>query len=155
MRVHLKIGKKDADLIYWIESLPSRCFSHYASKILEAEAKKKIANIPVYENEGLSEGIKEVAIYVQDKQAIAMLREIPKGKKSQYIKKIVRKHIAANYRKYLQKQEEKRTDEKAITEPLENKNNETDFNSTVAQSEPEEPVEVNDFRAKMMQMMNR
>lgn len=155
MRIHLKIGKKDADLIYWIESLPTGCFSHYATLILQAEVKKKIALIPVFDQEGLSEKTKEVAIYVYDKQVIAMIEGLPKGKRSQYIKRVVRKHINANYRKNSLKQEEKQTKEEKTIEPKNEQlaNNSTEISKPVVEKETSE--EDNDFRARMMQMMKR
>lgn len=155
MRIHLKIGKKDADLIYWIESLPYGCFSHYAVLILQAEVRKKIAVVPVYEQEGLSDKTKEVAIYVNDKQVISLIEGLPKGTRARYIKKIVRKHINANFRKNSQRQDEKQFEEnKSVpSQSTVMPNSQTEV-ANVNTTE-EKPTDVNDFRARMMKMANR
>lgn len=155
MRIHLKIGKKDADLIYWIESLPCGCFSHYAALILKAEVRKKIAIVPVYEHEGISDKTKEVAIYVNDKQVISMIESLPKGTRARYIKKVVRKHINANFRKNSQRQEDKQIEENKLDFSPEiqaaKSQNENEKKNTVE----EKTAEANDFRARMMKMTNR
>ena len=112
--------------------------------------KKRIALIPVFDQEGLSEKTKEVAIYVYDKQVIAMLEGLPKGKRSQYIKRVVRKHINANYRKNSLKQEEKQTKEDKNIEQKNEQlaNNSTELSEPVVEEETSE--EDNDFRARMM-----
>ena len=155
MRIHLKIGKKDADLVYWIESLPCGCFSHYAVLILQAEVRKKIAVIPVYEQEGISNKTKEVAIYVNDKQVISMIEGLPKGTRAKYIKKIVRKHINANFRKNSQRQDEKQIGEKkpVLPEKISTPQSQTDVVNKNASEE--KSAEVNEFRARMMKMANR
>lgn len=155
MNVHIKIGKKDADLIYWIESLPSGCFSHYASLILQAEIRKKIAVIPVYEQEGISEKTKEVVIYIHDKQVITMIQSLPKGTRAKYIKKVVRKHISANFRRNSQRSE-KQHEPKKSPDSVKLKEIDNDSTQKVDVTAAEEKLEeANDFRARMMQMMNR
>ena len=96
-----------------------------------------------------------------------MLRKIPQGKRSKYIRSIIRKHLAVNYRK---NQQQGQTFKKKEDIPKENANIDAEIVApTVEEKAPvqqsniqntkdetaKEEVPVNDFRAKMMRMTNR
>ena len=54
MQIHLRLGVKDADIIYWKNYLPKSCFCMYVKEILAAEKMKKIAVVPVPVKPGFS-----------------------------------------------------------------------------------------------------
>ena len=166
MKIHFVVGKKDGDIGYWMESLENGLFSNCVVAILDAELGEKIARIPVPKQKGRVSKKIDTSIYVSDENILEMLRKIPQGKRSKYIRSIIRKHLAINYKKSQQGQTFKRKDEvpkeKVNIEP-------TVVASTVEENVPvqksnvqntkeetaKEEVPVNDFRAKMMRMTNR
>ena len=90
-----------------------------------------------------------------------MLRNIPQGKRSKYIRSVIRKHLAVNYRKgqvFKTKEDiSKENNDTAIVAPaVEEK---APVQQSVTQNTNEETVKeevpVNDLRAKMMRMTNR
>lgn len=166
MKIHFVIGKKDGDIGYWMESLENGFFSYYVITILKAELRKKIALVPVPQQQGRITKKIDTSIYVSDKNVLEMLSEIPQGKRSRFIRNIIRKHLAVNYKKSQQlvqnaeKKEETPTKEmpvqtpiakvnvkKVVTNPYESKV------KPIEQEHTEEPI--SDFKAKMMRMANR
>lgn len=166
MKIHFVIGKKDGDIGYWIESLENDYFSHYVSIILKAELRNKIASLPVPQQRGRTSKTKDTSIYVSDKSILEMLSKIPQGKRSKYIRSVIRKHLAANYKKgskseqNMKKKEEPTSEEKndlITVEKIEEENDvinpdESKIKS-VEQDHTDEPI--SDFKAKMMRMANR
>lgn len=159
MRFHLIIGTKDADIAYWMDHLPKGSFSHYVVAILNAEIKKKIAVLPIPNEIGLLERSTNATIYFNSKSIEEFIAKIGKGKKGNYIKKIIRKHLEVNYRKAASKKElggaevianetkeiEKVDIQTAETVSVQQKGVNTE---TIANA-------ANDFRTKMMRMTNR
>ena len=167
MKIHFVIGKKDGDIGYWMESLETGLFSQCVNDILEAELGNKIARLPIPKQKGRISKKIDTSIYVSDENILKMLRNIPQGKRSKYIRSVIRKHLAFNYKKSQQQgQTFKRKDEvpkeKANIEPTvvasAVEENVPVQNSNVQNTKEEtakEEVPVNDFRAKMMRMTNR
>lgn len=164
MKFHLIIGTKDADIAYWMNHLPKGCFSHYVVAILSAEAKKKIAILPVPDEPGLLDHAQHASIYFESKQIEELLANVRKGKKGDYVKKVIRKHLNANYRRVSVKKSNDEIPEKVNTEV--NKEQETFENNAIKQVvvKTEISVEektntgehpVNDFRARMLRMTKR
>lgn len=164
MKFHLIIGTKDADIAYWMASLPKGCVSHYLVVILQAEIKKKIAILPVPEEPGLLEHTTHITIYFKSKQIEELLANVKKGKKGNYVKKIIRKHLGVNYRKATLKKQDDVRSEVVVTE----ENNEEKLLVSEANELVDQTVEVpedkksnvtenpgNDFKARMMRMTNR
>ncbi len=156
MRIHFVIGKKDADIAYWVKSLPYGCFSNYVVKILKAESKKKTANIPVPPEEGLLFRNIDTSIYVKDKQIINMIINNNLGKKTPFIKKVIRKHIALNYKRISRQnttgddketpvvEEKEMTSSIVVEEPAEPKTEES------VKNDNDEPTD--DFYARMLKL---
>lgn len=100
---HIYFGLKDADLIYWKQSVPDNCFGNYVRAILVAEKRKKIAYVPVPSQRGRAYGKSESKIHLVDKEAAALLESIPSYKRNTELKRILRKHLEANYNGYFSK----------------------------------------------------
>lgn len=167
MKIHFVIGKKDGDIGYWMESLENGLFSHCVVAVLDAELREKIAKIPVPKQKGRVSKKIDTSIYVSDEKILEMLRNFPQGKRSKYIRSIIRKHLAVNYRKNQQQGQAFKRKEDV---PKENANIDAEIVApTVEEKAPvqqsniqntkdetaKEEVPVNDFRAKMMRMTNR
>lgn len=165
MKIHFVVGKKDGDIAYWMESLENGLFSGYVITILKAELKKKIAIVPVPKEKGRISSKIDTSIYVSDENVLEMLSQIPQGKRSRFIRSVIRKHLSANYKKssqIVQSAETKEVqsnevkpeqatvavarEEKHVANPDESKA------KPVEQEHAEEPI--SDFKAKMMRMAN-
>ena len=161
MKIHFVIGKKDGDIGYWMESLENGLFSQCVNEILEAELGNKIARLPIPKQKGRISKKIDTSIYVSEENILEMLRNIPQGKRSKYIRSVIRKHLAVNYRKgqvFKTKEDiPKENNDTAIVAPaVEEK---APVQQSVTQNTNEETVKaevpVNDLRAKMMRMTNR
>ena len=161
MKIHFVIGKKDGDIGYWMESLDNGLFSQCVNDILEAELGNKIARLPIPKQKGRISKKIDTSIYVSEENVLEMLRNIPQGKRSKYIRSVIRKHLAVNYRKgqvFKTKEDvPKENNDTAIVAPaVEEK---APVQQSVTQNTDEETVKaevpVNDLRAKMMRMTNR
>lgn len=97
MQIHLRLGVKDADIIYWKNSLPKSCFCMYVKEILAAEKNKKIAAVPVPAVPGFDRQKVDYKLIIQDKALIQYVKNFPEWKRSTTIKQIVKKHLKANY----------------------------------------------------------
>ena len=166
MKIHLVIGKKDGDIGYWMESLETGLFSGYVHAILKAELKKKIATVPVPEKQGTIIKKIDTSIYISDKNVLEMISNFPQGKRSKIIRRIIRKHLAVNYKRgapIIHVQEKKDDVEstenqeqiKVADTPKEMKEVVADESKIkpIEQEHTEEPI--SDFKAKMMRMANR
>ena len=94
--IRFKLAKEDTDLIGWKNSLPLRSFNETINKILVSESIGQIARIP-YEFSS-SEVAEEdrTGFYVDDENVLALLGSIERGKRTDAIKGIIRKHIQYN-----------------------------------------------------------
>ena len=95
-----------------------------------------------------------------------MLSQIPQGKRSRFIRSVIRKHLSVNYKKSSQivqsaeKNEEQSNEVKAVqttgVAAREEKHVATPDESKTKPVEPEKTEEpISDFKAKMMRMANR
>ena len=161
MKIHFVIGKKDGDIGYWMESIENGLFSQCVNDILEAELANKIARLPIPKQKGRISKKIDTSIYVSDENILEMLRNIPQGKRSKYIRSVIRKHLAVNYRKgqvFKTKEDiPKENNDTAIVAlaveekvPVQQSGTQNTKEETV-----KEEVPVNDLRAKMMRMTNR
>ena len=98
MKIHFVVGKKDSDIAYWMESLENGLFSGYVIAILKAELKKRIAIVPVPTEKGRISRKIDTSIYVSDENVLEMLSQIPQGKRSRFIRSVIRKHLSVNYK---------------------------------------------------------
>ena len=161
MKIHFVIGKKDGDIGYWMESLDNGLFSQCVNDILEAELGNKIARLPIPKQKGRISKKIDTSIYVSEENILEMLRNIPQGKRSKYIRSVIRKHLAVNYRKgqvFKTKEDiPKENNNPAIVAPAAEEK--APVQQSVTQNTNEETVKaevpVNDLRAKMMRMTNR
>ena len=161
MKIHFVIGKKDGDIGYWMESLDNGLFSQCVNDILEAELGNKIARLPIPKQKGRISKKIDTSIYVSEENILEMLRNIPQGKRSKYIRSVIRKHLAVNYRKgqvFKTKEDiPKENNDTAIVAPAAEEK--APVQQSVTQNTDEETVKaevpVNDLRAKMMRMTNR
>lgn len=166
MKIHFVVGKKDSDIAYWMESLENGLFSGYVITILKAELKKKIAIVPVPTEKGRISRKIDTSIYVSDENVLEMLSQIPQGKRSRFIRSVIRKHLSVNYKKSSQivqsaeKNEEQSNEVKAVqtagVAAREEKHFATSDESKTKPVKPEKTEEpISDFKAKMMRMANR
>lgn len=164
MKFHFVIGSKDADIAYWMAHLTKGCFSHYVTAILNAEVKKKIAVLPVPDEPGLLEHTQHATIYFTSKQIEELLARAKRGKKGNYVKKIIRKHLDVNYRKMSLKKQNVDGLEETVNEI---KNDEETFDNKkadkvvktagnpAAEKRDSSDNSANDFRERMMRMTRR
>ena len=103
--IHVYFGTKDGDLIYWKHSIPKNSFSFFVRSALAAERKKKIAYIPVPASRGSIDKPFDVKIFLTDKDAALMIESFPKYKRNAELKRILRKHLEANYSGYFIKKQ--------------------------------------------------
>ena len=85
--------KTEADVICWMNSLPSRTVNKTVNQIVIAESRSKIARIPnqfSYTNE--VEPLRCRLIF-RSKAALSFLTKIPKGEYKSTLVKIIRRHI--------------------------------------------------------------
>lgn len=161
MKIHFVIGKKDGDIGYWMESLENGLFSQCVNDILEAELGNKIARLPIPKQKGRISKKIDTSIYVSDENILEMLRNIPQGKRSKYIRSVIRKHLAVNYRKgqvFKTKEDiPKENNDTAIVAPAVEEKAPVQQSGTqnIKEETVKEEVPVNDLRAKMMRMTNR
>ena len=125
MTVHVVLGFRDSDIVYWRSSLPKNCFTHYVREIVNSERNKDIAVLPVPEDRGIVMRKEEVQIIFRTNAEIRFIRSLPKGKRAAMLKSIIWKHLLANYRKVgveieeippQQEQREIMADQKGFTE---------------------------------------
>ena len=92
----LRFRETEKDIIYWINSLPKNTINKYMRKILEAEVRGKVADIPIeYEKVGDVEPML-CAMTIRDAKALMFFEKIPQGKKNDFMINVIRKHIALN-----------------------------------------------------------
>ncbi len=85
--------KTEADVICWVNSLPSRTINKTVNQIVIAESRNKIARIPnefSYTNQ--VEPLRCRLIF-RSKAALSFLTKIPKGEYKATLVKIIRRHI--------------------------------------------------------------
>lgn len=94
--IHLVVHKDNEEVIRWKNALPPRSFNGYVNKILVAESKGEIANIPC--KFSCSTEIKEIngRIVLTYPDAINFVKKMKKGHATEEINSIIRKHIQAN-----------------------------------------------------------
>ena len=94
--IRFKLAEEDADLISWKNSLPTRSFNETINKILVSESTGQIAPV-LYEfsSPEVAEGV-DASFYVDDENVLALLGSIERGKRTDAIKGIIRKHIQYN-----------------------------------------------------------
>ena len=95
--LHIKFGKKDADLVYWKSFVPQSSFSQYVRQILLAEKRKTVAILPVPPERGFEYKTMDTKVYLYGRSEVQFINSIPKGKRSAAIRSIIRKHVNANY----------------------------------------------------------
>ena len=94
--IRLVLSKEDADLIGWKNSLPPRSFTETVNKILVSESCGEIARIPYeFSSPEVAEET-DASFYVDDENVLALLGSIKRGKRTDTIKGIIRKHIQHN-----------------------------------------------------------
>ena len=130
MKLHIVFGKKDKDIAFWVRSLPLKSFNHYVKLILKAEIKKKTALVFVPAKKGKCFDTVEQRLYIDDEDIIEFINQMPRYKKTTTIKKIIRRHINANYRRI------------ASADENSNKKNNTNENTD----------NQNDFRTRILRM---
>ena len=94
--IRFKLAKEDIDLIGWKNSLPPRSFNETINKILVSESGGQIARIPYeFSSPEMAEET-DASFYVDDENVLALLGGIERGKRTDAIKGIIRKHIQYN-----------------------------------------------------------
>ena len=94
--IRFVLTKEDADLIGWKNSLPPRSFNETVNKILVSESIGQIARIPYeFSSPEVAEEV-DASFYVDDENVLALLGSIERGKRTDAIKGIIRKHIQYN-----------------------------------------------------------
>ena len=94
--IRFKLAKEDTDLISWKNSLPTRSFNETINKILVSESIGQIARIPYeFSSPEMAEET-DASFYVDDENVLALLGSIERGKRTDAIKGIIRKHIQYN-----------------------------------------------------------
>ena len=91
--IRFKLAKEDTDLIGWKNSLPTRSFNETINKILVSESGGQIARIPYeFSSPEVAEET-DASFYVDDENVLALLGSIERGKRTDAIKGIIRKHL--------------------------------------------------------------
>ena len=91
--IRFKLAKEDTDLIGWKNSLPPRSFNETINKILVSESGGQIARIPYeFSSPEVAEET-DASFYVDDENVLALLGSIERGKRTDAIKGIIRKHL--------------------------------------------------------------
>lgn len=94
--IRFVLTKEDADLIGWKDSLPPRSFNETINKILVSESGGQIARIPYeFSSPEVAEET-DASFYVDDENVLALLGSTERGKRTDAIKDIIRKHIQYN-----------------------------------------------------------
>ena len=94
--IRFVLTKADTDLIGWKNSLPTRSFNETINKILVSESIGQIARIPYeFSSPEVAEET-DASFYVDDENVLALLGSIERGKRTDVIKGIIRKHIQYN-----------------------------------------------------------
>ena len=94
--IRFVLTKEDTDLIGWKNSLPTRSFNETVNKILVSESTGQIARIPYeFSSPEVAEET-DASFYVDDENVLALLGSIERGKRTDAIKGIIRKHIQYN-----------------------------------------------------------
>ena len=94
--IRFMLTKEDTDLIGWKNSLLPRSFNETINKILVSESIGQIARIPYeFSSPEMAEET-DASFYVDDENVLALLGSIERGKRTDAIKGIIRKHIQYN-----------------------------------------------------------
>ena len=94
--IRFVLTKEDRDLIGWKNGLPPRSFNETINKILVSESGGQIARIPYeFSSPEVAEET-DASFYVDDENVLALLGSIERGKRTDAIKGIIRKHIQYN-----------------------------------------------------------
>ena len=94
--IRFKLAEEDTYLIGWKNSLPPRRFNETINKILVSESGGQIARIPYeFSSPEVAEET-DASFYVDDENVLALLGSIERGKRTDAIKGIIRKHIQYN-----------------------------------------------------------
>lgn len=94
--LHIVFHKSEADIICWMRSLQPGSVNSTVNKILSAESKENLANIP-YKFSFTNDVEKTNCRFViRDKAALNFVTKIPRGKMKQNLVKVIRKHIRKN-----------------------------------------------------------
>lgn len=94
--LHIVFHKSEADIICWMRSLPPGSINSTVNKILTAESKGMLANIP-YKFSLTSDVEKANCRFViRNKAALNLVAKIPRGKMKQTLVKVIRNHIRKN-----------------------------------------------------------
>ena len=94
--IHLILKPKDADLHGWKACLLPRTLNKTVNEILLAESKGKIARVPFEFSLVENAATLSCVIRIADDNVSRFVEALPKGNKSDTIKKIIRKHIRKN-----------------------------------------------------------
>ena len=94
--IRFKLAEEDTDLIGWKNSLPPRSFNETINKILVNESIGQIARIPYEFSPPQVAEETDASFYVDDENVLALLGSIERGKRTDAIKDIIRKHIQYN-----------------------------------------------------------
>lgn len=97
MTLHFLLTEEDGDIIFWKESLPPFYFSGCVRDILRAEKRKKYAFLQVPDEQGFIKKRVDTKIYLTGKEEIEIVMSFPKRSRTRTIKKLIRKHLRANY----------------------------------------------------------
>ncbi len=111
MVVHLYFGKKDKDLIAWKKALPKMAFSSYIREIIRADKRGEILELPLEFEEVVDDEKIETKLYFTGKDEIWFIRAIPRYRRNKKIKEVLRRHLEANKKCSLQKQDASLADE--------------------------------------------
>ena len=94
--IRFKLAEEDADLISWKNSLPTRSFNETINKILVSESIGQIARIPYEFSSSEVAEETDASFYVDAENVLVLLGSIERGKRTDAIKGIIRKHIQYN-----------------------------------------------------------
>ncbi len=99
MVLHFVLKEKDWEIIAWKNTLKLHEFNSYVRAAIAAERGKKIADLPVPKvlNKGLV--YCDTKLYFNGREEAALIRTLPKGKRSTVIKKVLLKQIRANQKR--------------------------------------------------------
>lgn len=159
MKLHFLLTEEDGDIIFWKESLPHFYFSGYVRDILRAERRRKYAFLPVPDKQGFLKKRVDTKLYLLEKEEIETVMSFPRGNRTRIIKKLIRKHLRANYeRAKAEKPEEevKETIESATATQTEIADlNESKDEKKITVSEEVADDEMSDEYRKMLSQMSR
>lgn len=94
--LHIELGAEAADVIGWMQSLPSRTINHTVNEILSSESRGKIRKIPHEFSSAKEDEHLSCNLVIRDRAALNFVAKIPKGEIKSTLVKIIRKHIRKN-----------------------------------------------------------